>query len=366
MRAVTDFERSDSSSAVDVVRAPLSTTPASRSHAPPLPRFVQIEPVGQCNLRCKMCAVQFREDGPPHGPLAFMAFDRYAAIVDSFPDLEELHLQGLGEPMMHPRFFEMVRYAAAKGVHVSCNSNLTLLSERRAEECVTSGLAALHVSLDAVDPALYEKIRVGSRYSRVCKNLERVLAARKRAGSTLAINIVMVLMRDNLRELPKLVDFAHRQGVDEIFVQHLCHDFAESALPAKYVPMRRFVESQTLSGGGAWTATAERCFAVARHKAERLGVKLRLPELRRASPRVLAPGEKRCDWPWRGAYISYDGLAMPCCMVGTPDRAHFGSVTLHGVRQVWKSAGYADFRQRLLSDDPPDVCASCAIYKGTF
>ena len=39
-----------------------------------LPTYLQIEPVGQCNLRCQMCAIQFRQDGPPYGPLAFMAF----------------------------------------------------------------------------------------------------------------------------------------------------------------------------------------------------------------------------------------------------------------------------------------------------
>jgi MoaA/NifB/PqqE/SkfB family radical SAM enzyme len=38
--------------------------------APPLPRFVQIEPVGQCNLRCEMCAIQFRRDGARGEPLA--------------------------------------------------------------------------------------------------------------------------------------------------------------------------------------------------------------------------------------------------------------------------------------------------------
>ncbi len=25
-----------------------------------------------------------------------------------------------------------------------------------------------------------------------------------------------------------------------------------------------------------------------------------------------------CDWPWHGPYISYRGLAMPCCMIATP------------------------------------------------
>ncbi len=31
-----------------------------------LPTYVQIEPVGQCNLRCQMCSIQFRQDGPPY------------------------------------------------------------------------------------------------------------------------------------------------------------------------------------------------------------------------------------------------------------------------------------------------------------
>ena len=47
-----------------------------------LPSYLQIEPVGQCNLRCQMCAIQFRQDGPPYGPLAFMAFDDFTALID--------------------------------------------------------------------------------------------------------------------------------------------------------------------------------------------------------------------------------------------------------------------------------------------
>lgn len=35
----------------------MSTT---RDATPALPQFVQIEPVGQCNLRCRMCPIQFR------------------------------------------------------------------------------------------------------------------------------------------------------------------------------------------------------------------------------------------------------------------------------------------------------------------
>src|SRR5438045_1843936 len=132
-----------------------------------LPTYVQIEPVGQCNLRCQMCAIQFRQDGPPFGPLAFMDYDLYTSLLDQFADLEELQLQGLGEPMMHPRFFDMVRYAVGRGIQVSTNTNGTLLNARRAEQCVTSGLGELHISLDGATAETYEGIRVRAHLDRV-------------------------------------------------------------------------------------------------------------------------------------------------------------------------------------------------------
>src|SRR5690606_11657434 len=104
-----------------------------------LPEYVQIEPVGQCNLRCKMCAIQFREDGRPPGPPAFMELDVFRRLVDQMERMTHLHLQGLGEPLMHPRFFDMVGYAVGKGVRVTTNTNLTLLTPRRAERMLDSG-----------------------------------------------------------------------------------------------------------------------------------------------------------------------------------------------------------------------------------
>jgi len=180
--------------------------------APPLPEFVQIEPVGQCNLRCQMCAIQFRRDGPPHGPLAFMAFETFTRLLDQFPRLRELHLQGLGEPTMHPRFFDMVAHAAARGIRVSTNSNLTLWSERRALQCAQSGLAELSVSLDAADPSIYERIRRGAHFGKVLRNLRRVMAARAATRSPLEVRIVMVLMKQNLDDLPNLVRLAAARG----------------------------------------------------------------------------------------------------------------------------------------------------------
>jgi MoaA/NifB/PqqE/SkfB family radical SAM enzyme len=330
-----------------------------------LPKFLQVEPVGQCNLRCQMCAIQFRQDGPPHGPPAFMDFDVFTRLLDQFPGLEELQLQGLGEPMMHPRFFDMIECAVGRGIMVSTNTNATLMNAARAERCVTSGLGEIHVSIDGATPETYERIRVRARFARVIANVEGLVAARRRlAVASPRIRMVVVAMKQNLAEFPDLVRLAHRLEIDSVFVQHLCHDFGESGLPSHYRPMRDFVDGETLKGEDP--ERVGRYFDEARRLADELGVELRLPRIRPRPHPPGTPGPRRCNWPWRGAYVSYQGLAMPCCMVSTPDRIHFGSMAEQGVQAVWNGDAYQAFRDALSTDSPPEVCRSCAVYSGTF
>jgi radical SAM protein with 4Fe4S-binding SPASM domain len=322
-----------------------------------LPDFVQIEPVGQCNLACRMCPVTYRDAGGK--PPAFMSFEAFCRVLGEFPAIRHLQLQGMGEPLLHPRFLDMVRHAAARGIEVTTNTNLTALSPRRAEELVASGLAKLHVSIDAADAAVYEYIRVGSRLSRVLRNLALVQEAKKRSGASRPqIIVVAVAMRRNLEQLPRLVRLAAEYGVRTLSVQHLAHDFTEESLPEQYRTMRRFVEDETLMNEDP--ATVARYFKEARALAGELDIDLRLPNLRKK------PGPRGCDWPWRGAYIAYSGEAMPCCMVATPDRANFGNVAKEGVVRVWNNEAYNAFRSRLASDDPPDICKGCAVYNGHF
>lgn len=339
--------------------------PDSALPATPLPRFVQIEPVGQCNLRCRMCPIQFRPDGGPGRPPAFMPYEAFRGLVDQFTGMTELQLQGMGEPMLHPRFFDMVTYAAARGIAVSTNTNLTVLSERRADECVRSGLARIHVSLDAATAESYEYIRVRARFDRVVRNLRRLMAAKARLGSSRPdVQVVTVVMRRNLHELSGLVALAHDLGIATISVQHLCHDFTESTLPERYRSMREFVESETLDREDP--GRVESYFEEARQAAGELGVALRLPNLKARPHGVSVSGRQRCDWPWRGAYVSFEGNAMPCCMVATPDRVNFGNMRFEGVEAVWNNAAYQAFREGLERGPPPEVCAGCAVYAGRF
>lgn len=346
-----------------VVRMPPRRS--GRARDVPLPRHVQIEPVGQCNLRCAMCPIEFRPESEPGRPPAHLAMAAFERLVDQFGAIDELHLQGLGEPLLHPQFFELVAYAARRGIKVSTNTNMTLMTEARADECVRSGLHDLHASLDGASAASFESIRRRASFSKVLRNLRRLMTARRAAGALLPhVHLVAVAMRRNLAELPGLVRLAHAEGVESVSVQHLCHDFGEAALPDRYRPMRSFIDAESLLGEDP--ARVRDVFDVARNEAARLGMPLRLPNLPLDRPVDPLHQAGRCDWPWRSAYVSYDGQAMPCCMVATPDRISLGHMVAEGVHTVWNNERFDAFRSALASDTPPEVCRSCAVYRGTF
>jgi radical SAM protein with 4Fe4S-binding SPASM domain len=147
-------------------------------------------------------------------------------------------------------------------------------------------------------------------------------------------------------------------------VQHLSHDFGEPTLPEEYRPMRDYIADQSLAHEDP--ERIKRYFTEAREIAQSLGLNLRLPRTTPKRYEPGTPGRKRCDWPWTGAYISYEGYMMPCCMVSTPDRINFGKVTDHSLTSVWNSDAYNNFREQLDSDNPPEICRSCSLYWGTF
>lgn len=329
------------------------------------PTFVQIEPVGQCNLRCRMCSIQFRADEPADGTPSFMSPEVFYRLIEDLPKLQRLHLQGLGEPLLHPRFFDMVAYAVNKGIRVSTNTNITMLTTQKAEMCLSSGLHEIHVSLDGASAEVFEYIRVKASFSKVIRNLTRLMQIRRNRGDeNLSVRLIMVIMKQNLHELPQLVDLAKNLGIQSIFVQHLCHDFKEGTLPGHYSPMRDFVDDQSLISENE--LRIQYYFENAATRAEELGIDLRLPRPRPLGNQSNKIGRERCDWPWTGPYISYQGYVMPCCMVSTPDRINFGNAIEHGINDIWVGNNYTDFRQSLASDHPPHVCQSCSLYHGVF
>lgn len=336
---------------------------------PQLPRELQVEVTGACNLRCRMCLVRYAPAaGKREGALSF---EQYLELVDGLPDLRKLTLQGLGEPLLSPHIVEMVRHAAARGVSVGFNSNGTLLGRRRAEELVAAGLGWLHVSLDGASAATYEDVRHGADFAprpgqleRVVGNLRGLVEARSQAGSDAPrIQLVFVAMRRNIGELPALVELGADIGVDEVWVQNLSHDFSDTDPAGTYAEMRRYAAEEAIFGGADEQRMRD-LLERARERASALGVGLRLPRLERRAPR--RAGEPGCDWPFESAYVTHRGEVQPCCMVMGSDRATLGDLRERPLAEIWRSEEYQGFRARLLGSDPPAVCRGCSLYNGRF
>jgi hypothetical protein len=136
----------------------------------PVPAVTRVEPVRAGDVGCRISPSSGRP--LPGRPAALMSYSAFCRLVDGLAPLAELRLEGGAEPLLHPRIFDMVRYATARGIDVSLHSRLLPFSQQRAEDCVASGLARLRVPIDPARPD-----------PRVMRNLERIVAARSAAGA---------------------------------------------------------------------------------------------------------------------------------------------------------------------------------------
>jgi radical SAM protein with 4Fe4S-binding SPASM domain len=325
---------------------------------PALPTELQVEVTGACNLRCKMCLVSYR---PPLSKReGALDYEDYMALLDALPELRRLTLQGLGEPLLAPHIFDMVRQAATRGIEVGFNTNAMLLTRERSDRLVRAGLGWLHVSLDGATARTYEAIRGRGRFDRVVANLRELVAARA-AADTVAprIQVNFVAMRMNYRELPALVELSAEIGADRVWVQNLSHSFDDTDPSGDYRGIRDFAAHEALGPSDE----ARSVFDRARERADERGLQIRLPDLAEASPPEDEPG---CTWPWDSAYVTHDGVVQPCCMVMGSDRVALGRLSERNFLDIWRGQEYRSFRRGLMSGRPHAVCRGCSLYRRRF
>jgi hypothetical protein len=53
-------------------------------------------------------------------------------------------------------------------------------------------------------------------------------------------------------------------------------------------------------------------------------------------------------------------------MVMGSDRATLGRLDEQPFTEIWQGERYQQFRAGLLSQDPPEVCRGCSLYRSTF
>ncbi|WP_312283989.1 GTP 3',8-cyclase MoaA [Candidatus Igneacidithiobacillus taiwanensis] len=167
-----------------------------------------------CNFRCQYCSPA---EGTPF-------FDRKDHLNSSETQrllrifrglgLQHLRLTG-GEPLIHPRVVETVRYGVGLGIgKVSLSTNGYLL-DRFAADLQAAGLNSLNVSLDTLDPERFHVITRGGSLAKVLSGIEKA-----RSVGIPRIKLNAVLMRGKHEEdILQLVDFAQSRELDIRFIE---------------------------------------------------------------------------------------------------------------------------------------------------
>jgi len=81
-------------------------------------------------------------------------------LLRALPRTPLLHLQGLGEPLLHPRLIPTLRRAPENGMHVTTSRNLTILDQGMARALTESGVDTV---LTPPTPVIYRGLRAGPR-----------------------------------------------------------------------------------------------------------------------------------------------------------------------------------------------------------
>lgn len=155
---------------------------------------------------------------PDHGNMPVELFERIAA--EFFPRAHRVALACAAEPLMHPRFREIVAIAGRHGVpELWFPTNLLGLTEGLAETIVRSNVATVAVSIDAVRPETYEKVRIGAKWDRLMTRLKILRDAGDEVRRPPRLRLAFAWMRSNRDELRDLPAFAADMGAHELDVR---------------------------------------------------------------------------------------------------------------------------------------------------
>lgn len=184
----------------------------------PPPDRLYIESTNICNLSCIMCPTGRKEQVRKKG---YMDFELFKSIVDEMaPWVQATTLHIWGEPLMHPRLFDMIAYCRQQGLRSEISTNATLLNEERSRAILDAGLGAIYLCLDGMRPETYEQIRVNADYEQTNRNIRRFIELKQAGGyQDPFVNLQIIQMEKTLGEIDEFVKEWHLPGVDRISVK---------------------------------------------------------------------------------------------------------------------------------------------------
>ena len=315
----------------------------SQPHTPEPKRtwhLLQVEPALACNLACVMCPWR-GESGRSDGS-GLMDQRVWAAVKPWLREVEMVDFTGGGEPLLQPRLHRWIRDAADAGCRAGFLTNGTLLTRDLTRQLVDAGLDWIGFSMDGATAEVYEAIRPGADFKRVCAGIAEISRLKQDHRPRIILNFVMMTV--NVHQLADLVRLAAELGVDRI-------NF-------KQCDVIRAVNQQVSGLYGQHREKTiialEKQLKKVRRLAERLGME--------TTAFSFSPDELPvCDQdPVHSLFVAWDGTVAPCINMAYGGasrffeepvmlpRLSFGHLPEQDLMGIWQSEPCLTFRDRLI------------------
>ncbi len=337
-----------------------------------------------CNLDCTMCMRQ----GWKGELLGHMDMNLYRKLIEEVKGLKSIHtifFGGVGEPMFHPDFVEMVRMAKSAGKRVECVTNGTLMTPDRAQEIIEAGLDKVWFSVDGFDEQNEENAEHGS-FALVKQNLLQLGELRRQPRFIhFQIGLTFVAMKDNIHHLMDLMLLAMQCGAKDIKISHV--------LPYTEEYMQQALFFTTLKSG-SYLKNRDREDDIGTPTCDCLGyeapshVDFPLMDWTEQTTQPLISmlktlstfsvmGDPLCrkeDYcrfvQENNVFVKWNGDVSPCMGLLHPSETFlndkhriikpksYGNISAQTLMEIWSSEAYASFRDKVRRFDFPP-CTSC-------
>jgi MoaA/NifB/PqqE/SkfB family radical SAM enzyme len=303
------------------------------------PFKIDIEPNSRCNFACTMCVVSTWDKGKRSDDLTF---DHFKLILKNEPQVTEIKLQGLGEPLMvGDAFFSMINLARSEHIWVRTTTNASLLHiNNNFGKLIDSQVCEIQVSIDGASHQTLEKIRKGSKAKRVFENCIKLneYAAHQNWNCT---KMWTVVQKNNVSELEDLVLKASELGFKTQCFSIDLHGWGINEW--QDINQNHTVDDMSLE-------RLEGLINMGNSK----GVKVEFWQ--NSTKYSTSDQTKLCPWPFERTMISSDMRVTPCCMISNPDTLEIG--TSYN-KSSWTSVEYQNFRSAHLTGNIPSQCKMC-------
>ena len=322
-----------------------------------LPRSIYIEPTSRCNELCQQCprTLLSREEDRD------LTFDEFRQIVDQFPVLERVVLHGLGEPLLNKELPQMIRYLKERGTYVLFNSNGTLLTERRGRALIEAGLDEYRLSMDGASREMYAHVRGVDAFDKIWRNVRAFIALQRTLdASKPAVSLWFTAMRENIAELPQLIDLATEAGIREVYLQRFVYFEAGLAQAQQALFRRSTAEELDL---------IKRCEQTCKERGIRFTAAGAASPLESLTRDFGARPWSGCGRPYTLTYITSSGNVLSCCFAPFGHRSAreyreervLGNIFQQPIAEIWRGERYEAFRQAFESEHPARHCAQCGL-----